>query len=344
VASIGKRCKHTDQTRCRCNWVVRYRDAQSRQREESFLWDQKTLANDRKLKIERDLRAGTVVFGRHASGEKLDTFARTWLAQHTGSASTVRNYRSCYDKHIKPALGHLALSAVDRASVRRLLLETMPKTVGTAMTVTARSVLVSMLAEAERQHKIPENPARAIRLPKGDSERAEFTYASAEQLADVEHALSAHWRVALWLMRGCGLRIGEALAVKSTSVRGDMLRVEEQVLGSGERGPLKHRKPGEYWDVPIPAYVAEKIAAHIAQYGPGYLAPEFAAGERRPDAWRNQFMAGKQSSPTPKVAKRAGQQDVIRRSLDAGAALVAALRRLISDGCDDDLWWPDARL
>ncbi len=65
--------------------------------------------------------------------------------------------------------------------------------------------------------------------------------------------MAQDWALCVWVMRGRGLRIGEALAVSQASVRDHVLRVGEQVYDQPPRiGPLKHRKPGEYRDVPPP--------------------------------------------------------------------------------------------
>ena len=64
--------------------------------------------------------------------------------------------------------------------------------------------------------------------------------------------------VVIWLMRGCGLRISEALAVHREDFRdnGATLRVSGQANRDGTRKvPLKSRKAGEYRDVPVPAYL-----------------------------------------------------------------------------------------
>jgi integrase len=189
----------------------------------------------------------------------VDVIAK-WIDQHPAAPKTKATYRSVLACHIEPAFGAVKLSRVSRTAVRELLLETMPKSVGHSTVITARTLLAASLSEAVRQRKIPENPASGIRLPHAGSARAEFEMASAAQLRIIEAALPEQWRIVLWLMRGCGLRIGEALAVRNDNARGDMLRVEEQVLGTGQYGPLKHRRPGEYRDVPLPDYVAEKIA------------------------------------------------------------------------------------
>ena len=59
-------------------------------------------------------------------------------------------------------------------------------------------------------------------------------------------------------MRGCGLRIEEALAVgKEDFIEGGaVLRVMWQASRDGRtREPLKHRKAGEYRDVPVPSWL-----------------------------------------------------------------------------------------
>ena len=63
-------------------------------------------------------------------------------------------------------------------------------------------------------------------------------------------------------MRGCGLRIEEALAVcKEDFIEdGTVLRVAWQASGDGKkREPLKHRKAGEYRDVPVPSWLWEMV-------------------------------------------------------------------------------------
>ena len=77
-------------------------------------------------------------------------------------------------------------------------------------------------------------------------------------------------------MYGCGLRIGEALAVKTRSRinRGTTLRVREQVNPVAEVKPLKFRVEGQFRDIPLPLYVSEAIDKHIASHGTtddGYL-------------------------------------------------------------------------
>jgi hypothetical protein len=63
-------------------------------------------------------------------------------------------------------------------------------------------------------------------------------------------------------MRGCGLRIEEALAVKKKDFRdnGTILRVYQQATRDGrETVPLKKRKRGEYRDIPVPTWLWDMV-------------------------------------------------------------------------------------
>jgi integrase len=70
-------------------------------------------------------------------------------------------------------------------------------------------------------------------------------------------------------MHGCGLRIGEALAVslRCRINRGKTLRVREQVNPAARLRPLKFREAGEFRDIPLPEYVSEAIDKHVAEHG-----------------------------------------------------------------------------
>jgi integrase len=77
-------------------------------------------------------------------------------------------------------------------------------------------------------------------------------------------------------MHGCGLRVGEALAVnlRCRINGGTTLRVKEQVNQAAQLRPLKHRVTGEFRDIPLPEYVSEAIDKHDADQGTtgdGYL-------------------------------------------------------------------------
>ena len=136
-------------------------------------------------------------------------------------------------------------------------------------------VISAVLAEAVRDKKLAESPCTGIQLP-GVVTAADFILPAHAQTEATAAGLPPDWAATVWLMRGCGLRIGEALAVnlRCRTNRGKTLRVREQVNPSAEVRPLKFRRAGEFRDVPLPEYVSEAIDKHVATHGTtsdGYL-------------------------------------------------------------------------
>jgi integrase len=244
-----------------------------RQHEKTFPHDRKSAANDYAAQVEHEKRTGDYV-DPTAGNITFQAYAERWIAQHHGADNTKLTYGTALRQHVGPAIGSMALRKISRENVRDLLLETMPaKPVSPSMVSTARSLISAVLAEATRSGRIRANPASGIRLP-ASQVPAVFTMPTRKQLDALAEGLPDDWALTVWLMRGCGLRIGEALAVNEKGIVGGMLRITEQVVDKPPRlGPLKSRKPGESREVPLPAYVASRTDDHIRDHGTrdGYL-------------------------------------------------------------------------
>jgi integrase len=121
----------------------------------------------------------------------------------------------------------------------------------------------------------PESPCTDIPVPV-IARAADFIFPVDDQVDQLAAGLPADWAATIWLMYGCGLRIGEALAVRTRCRinRDSTLRVRKQVNPVAQLRPLKFRVAGQFRDVPLPAYVADAIDKHIATHGTspdGYL-------------------------------------------------------------------------
>jgi len=135
----------------------------------------------------------------------------------------------------------------------------------------ARYVIVSTADEAVKAGKLSKHRLDGIELAdNGRYSRKSFVFPSYEQVRfvadggmnpDTKRAVGGAG-LCVWLMRGCGLRIEEALAVckEDFIASGTVLRVALQASGDGrKRVPLKHRKAGEYRDVPVPSWLCEMV-------------------------------------------------------------------------------------
>jgi integrase len=276
VARIFKRCDCGDWDGCPHQWVVRYRTTggrSSRQREQSF-GDDLREAEDFALKVEHDKRARTFVDPK-AGRELFRDAARTWLDQHLGADSSIATYRSVLRAHIDPAVGGKPIGAIRREDIKALIAVMHRKGLSASRIGCAHLVMSAVLAEAVRDKKLAESPCSGIQLP-GVVTAADFILPTHAQIEAVVAGLPPDWAATVWLMHGCGLRIGEALAVNLLCRvnRGETLRVKEQVNPAAQLRPLKFRREGEFRGIPLPHYVSEAIDKHAAGHGTtpdGYL-------------------------------------------------------------------------
>jgi integrase len=278
VAKIFKRCScpEDQQDGCPHQWVVRYRTTggrSSRQREQSFGTSLRE-AEDFALKVEHDKRAH--VFVDPKAGRVLfRDAAETWLDQHLGADSSIATYGSVLRAHIDPAIGGKPIGTIRREDIKALIAAMHRKGLSASRIGCAHLVVSAVLAEAVRDRKLPESPCVGIQLP-GVVTAADFILPAHAQVEAVAAGLPPDWAATVWLMHGCGLRIGEALAVNVLCRinRGKTLRVREQVNPAAQLRPLKFRPVGEFRDLPLPQYVAEAVDKHIAEHGTtseGYL-------------------------------------------------------------------------
>jgi integrase len=182
------------------------------------------------------------------------------------------HYRSVYRKHVKPVFGDMTLSQVanDRDGVTNLLAVSM-KHLGNTSRQHARYVIVGTVDEAVKAGRLSRHRLDGIELAdNGRYSRKGFVFPTYEQVRfvadgrinpDTKRAVGGAG-LCVWLMRGCGLRIEEALAVckEDFIADGTVLRVAWQASGDGtRREPLKHRKAGEYRDVPVLSWLWEMV-------------------------------------------------------------------------------------
>lgn len=238
-------------------WTVRYWH-EGRQRERSFRTRRE--AHDFRTRFEHESREHSYVDPR-AGAEPFSVSMRRWLDRHPGRPNTVQQYRSVVRNHLDAALGARRLRDVagDREGVEALLLTDLPgKGLSRSMAVAARNILTGTCTAEVKAGKIAGHRLAGIRLP-APVARAEFynpTHAEVTKLAEGMGNLGP----AIWLMRLTGLRIGEVLGLEWGDVHDGVVRVSRQRLANGTIGPLKHRREGQFRDVPLPAQAARLLA------------------------------------------------------------------------------------
>jgi integrase len=271
--TILKKCTCANQDRCSHRWTLRYW-ADGRQRELSFADELdgsgrprygsgKRLAQDAQLKIAHDKRA-RVFIDPKLGGARFGEECEKWISRHTGTESTKMAYRTILRAHVGPVLGDRPLAAVAQArdDVTDLLTIRLAGDRGNSRRKIARALITGVLDEAVRAGKITMHRCGGIAVAgnAGNGDHDDFVFPSHAQLVMLADAL--RHSLTIWLMRGCGLRIEEAFAVQKSCFRdgGTVLRVFEQASRDGTKTqPLKHRKAGEYRDIPVPAYLWDMV-------------------------------------------------------------------------------------
>ena len=276
MASIIKRCHCPDWDECPHPWVVRYRTdggRASRQREQSFGDDLKEAGNFL-LKVEHDKKAH-VFIDPDAGKAVFRAEAEAWLAQRIGADSSDMTYKSVLRTHVYPAIGHRQIRTIRREEIKEIIAMMSRKGLSPSRIAQAHLVINAVFNEAVRNKKLPESPCTDIPVP-DVVHAADFVFPEDDELEALAAGLPADWATTVWLMYGCGLRIGEALAIKTRSriSQGTSLRVREQVNPVAQLKPLKFRVEGQFRDIPLPVYVSEAIDKHIVGHGTtddGYL-------------------------------------------------------------------------
>ena len=284
---VSGTCQHTcpsdTMEKCKHAWTLRYW-VNGKQLEKSFkdeirngrvsYGSGRKLAQDFQLKLTVDKRSGDITFASHGRTGKQNfaEAAEAFISRLPIGDNSKYHYLSVYRKHVKPVFGDMTLAQVanDRDGVMDLLAVSM-KHLSNAARQQARYVIVATLDEAVKAGKLSRHRLDGIELADhGRYSRKNFVFPAYEQVRVVaDGGVNPETKRAVggaglcvWLMRGCGLRIEEALAVSREDFieDGTVLRVAWQASRDGKRRePLKHRKAGEYRDVPVPSWLWEMV-------------------------------------------------------------------------------------
>lgn len=284
----GETCQHTcaNPEKCPHGWTLRY-SVNGRQAEKSFrdtvhetsgrtiYGSGKRLAQDFQLKLTVDKRSGDATFADYgkAGKENFGSLVEAYISRLAVGDNSREQYMSTYRTHVKPRFGEMTLAQVarERDGVMDLIAVTM-KDRSDTLRKRARLLIVGTCDEAVKAGRLARHNLNDIDVEtRGNLKaRTDFVFPTYEQVKAVADGgvSSATGRVlagagiCVWLMRGCGLRIEEALAVEKSSFvnGGKVLRVSCQASRDGRtRQPLKHRKQGEYRDVPVPSWLWEMV-------------------------------------------------------------------------------------
>lgn len=183
-----------------------------------------------------------------------------WLTSQAGvlKPSTMHPVRSAWRNHVEPRWGERRLDSIRHSEVRTWVAE-LTTSHGAVTVIRSYGVLAAILDIAVRDRRIPDNPARGIRLPKKRAKQR--VYLSHDQV-DLLASASQHPDL-VYFLAYTGMRWGEATALRVRDVDRVRRRVNVQenavmVNGTVHVGSPKSHKGRS---VPYPAF----LDAHLSR-------------------------------------------------------------------------------
>lgn len=199
----------------------------------------------------------------------VDDLAKQWLERKKAMVqpNTYKSYDSIVRAHIAPVVGPMRVRNVGTKHVDDVLQTMLVKGLSARMMRLTRTTLQQILQLAQVRQVIASNPVQLVAAPSARKKRQlraldhKGYIAFLKATEDVEHGLL------LALLAGCGLRVGEALALRSADIDAKNRRLYvngslDSIYRYGEDGkrdigPTK-TKSGRRW-VPVPELVIKRL-------------------------------------------------------------------------------------
>ncbi|MEU1663660.1 site-specific integrase [Streptomyces sparsogenes] len=193
-----------------------------------------------------------------------------WWPARTGDPATLEGVSRRVRNQILPYLGSTPLRQIKVGTLREWLKD-LEGVISPGTAVTTWGYLSNMLECAVDDERIAKNPCKAktIKAPKKPENKARAW--SRERVKAVRDALSERYQILADLGVGAGLRQGEAFALdvdEDLDMERGVIYVRRQVRTVGGKLVFSLPKGNKTRTVPMPLYLAARIAAHKEAYPP----------------------------------------------------------------------------
>ncbi len=245
----------------RTTWVVRYRDPVPRER----TFDRKGDAERFERFVRHQLDTDQYLDPDSARITVADWAERWWpTIEHSERApSTISGYESALRLQVLPYLGSRPLRTLRRIEMEEWLGHLRAAGYSNSTIHAARTVLGMMLTSAMDARIIAGNPLTGIRLPMGSSRTRRAL--TVEQVEAITSTVDPWWRAFVLVLAYCGLRPGEAVALRRVHLD-DLGRLTIERGMTEHRGRLLERdtKTHKARVVEVPPSVLHELREHLA--------------------------------------------------------------------------------
>lgn len=242
-------------------WQAVWTEA-GRERKKSFRT--KDAAKAHLTHVDHSQRSGTYVskdLGRVYIGDLLDP----WLDSLVHlKPSTLATTRSDVRATIRPYWGEKVLADVTRADIQAWVAG-MTKAARTVDTIYGR--FRNFLNWCISEGRLQANPATGVNLPKG--RKREHIYLTVDQVRALAQAIGPRDEDLVWFLATTGLRFGEAAELRGRDIdlRRHRIRVARSVTEADGKMVVGPPKNGEPRDVPLTAFMAERLRDRVKGLG-----------------------------------------------------------------------------
>lgn len=230
------------------------------------------------------------------SGEAFRVVAAEWIAgKAQRKVKTVAGYESILETLVLPRWGDTPINAIRHGDLQQWIsglsvngsVRSEGKGLSASRVGQTRQVISAVLKYAVRTDRLVKNVADGIELPrKGESQRRYLTHKQLQQLA----AEAGRFQALTLVMGYCGLRTGEAIALRRSDVGDAKITVRASVTTVRKQGQVEGTtKTHRDREVPVPAFVWDVLKPELPDEPDALVFPSHKGGFLTIGEYRWQF-------------------------------------------------------